>query len=449
MEGNSSPIYIIENQNEKNIDQILDINNENLSEKYNQNESTQNLNMIEPENKSSKECQIPVNKGFVRIFRNIFKKKDNNRKKILENLFIKWRKESLKGLRIKKTIIVRISVSRKKDLKNKYKNKFNFEKEIEKSKSVDKNRIKTFNKNKNKIKREIKNNNIDNKIEKKNYDNKYNNIGYYEIDRNNKGKNDNQALNKKDYSNNNNINNAKIINNESLKSKNKIVEINEEKPKITPKIDKNRNIYPINNPHIQNYKPLNNENNIDLVPTPQKQYNNINIIFTSSTKKTKKDIPNNKNNNIKNVKSVYNLNNNNQNINIQSTNINNESNGYYIKYDRYHKDKKNYVLMTPNQKNLNRQYYNIKNENDLIRNNKRKISDNVDNSSSQVNKTDYNKFKRNTYQINGRTSNNNAKIIEKYKKKDKNYTFSQNTVKPALKSGVTTVVQHYSGRRKQ
>ena len=446
MEGNNSPIYIIKNQNEKNIDQILDINNENLSEKYNQNESTKNLNKIEPVNISSKE----TNKGFVRIFRNIFKKKDNNRKKIIGNRFIKWRKEALKGLKIKKTIIVRISVSKDKDLKNKYKNKFNIEKEKEKEKykSVNKNQIKTFNKNinKNNMKRQIIDNNMDNKIENKVYDNKFNNIGYFEVAKkikNYKGKNDNSTINK---------NNDLININENLKPQNKKVEINDEKPKITPKIDKNRNIYPLNSTSIQNNKLQNQENNTGSVPNPQPQYNNINIIFTSSTKKTTKDIPFNKNNNKENTKSAYNLNINNLQKYIQSSNSNNQSKGYYMKYEGYHKDKKEYPLMSPNinQNNTSRQNYNYtKNQNNIYKNNKRKISDN-DNSFSQVNKTDYNKYKRKTYQINGRTGKNNEKnTIEKYKNKDKNYTYSQNNAKSAIKSGVTNVVQHYSGRRKQ
>ena len=438
MEGNNSPLYIIENQSEKNVDQILDINNENF-------ESMQNINMIEPVNTLTKEAKMHNNKGFVRIFRNIFKKKDKNRKKILGNRFVKWRKESLKGLKIKKTIVVRISVSREKDLK--HKNKFNIEKEKEKekSKSVNKNQIKSFNKNVNNLKTEIIKNNIDNKIETKIYDNKFNNIGIYEVAKkikNYKGKNDNQAINKNKDLINNNINNTKNINNDKIKTQNKKIEINDNMPKITPKIDKNRNIYPIYNPSAQN--------NAGFGPTPQKQYDNVSVVFTSSTKKAKNDIPINKNNNLK---SAYNLNNNNQHKNIQSSDKNNQSKGYYMKYEGYHKDKKENPIMTPklNQNNTNRQSYKYnKNEYNLSMNIKRKISDNIDNSFSQLNKTDYNKYMRKTYQTNARTGNNKEKnTIDTYDKKDKNYTYSQNTAKPSLKSGVTTVVQHYSGRRKQ
>jgi hypothetical protein len=213
-------------------------------------------------------------------------------------------------------------------------------------------------------------------------------------------------------------------------------------PKITPKIDKNRNIYPIYNPSAQN--------NAGFGPTPQKQYDNVSVVFTSSTKKAKNDIPINKNNNLK---SAYNLNNNNQHKNIQSSDKNNQSKGYYMKYEGYHKDKKENPIMTPklNQNNTNRQSYKYnKNEYNLSMNIKRKISDNIDNSFSQLNKTDYNKYMRKTYQTNARTGNNKEKnTIDTYDKKDKNYTYSQNTAKPSLKSGVTTVVQHYSGRRKQ
>ena len=118
------------------------------------------------------------------------------------------------------------------------------------------------------------------KIETKIYDNKFNNIGVYEIDKkikNYKEKNDNQTINKNKDLINKNINNTKHINNENIKPQNKKVGMGSEKPKITPKIDKNRNIYPIYNPTGQN--------NTGIVPTPQKQYDNVSVVFTSSTKK--------------------------------------------------------------------------------------------------------------------------------------------------------------------
>ena len=69
---------------------------------------------------------------------------------------------------------------------------------------------------------------MDNKIETKIYDNKFNNIGVYEVAKkikNYKGKNDNQTINKNKDSINKNINNTKHINNENIKPQNKKVEV--------------------------------------------------------------------------------------------------------------------------------------------------------------------------------------------------------------------------------
>ena len=59
--------------------------------------------------------------GYVRILRKIFKKKDDSRKDIIKKLFKEWRINTLKGLTIKKTVIIRISVSRDKEQRNKNK----------------------------------------------------------------------------------------------------------------------------------------------------------------------------------------------------------------------------------------------------------------------------------------------------------------------------------------
>ena len=58
------------------------------------------------------------NKGYARIFRKIIKKNNNILKNIINNRFKKWQKEAFKGTYIRKTIVVRISVSRDKILKN-------------------------------------------------------------------------------------------------------------------------------------------------------------------------------------------------------------------------------------------------------------------------------------------------------------------------------------------
>lgn len=145
MEDNNSPIYIIENQNEENVDQILDINNDNLSDRNDQNESIQNINITDSPNISlNKEKNIKP-KGYVRILRNIFKKKDDLRKKLLKDYFLNWYKDTLKGLTIQKKIFVRLSVSKGKDDKNRNRKNSDFNEEFEKeqsSRSVNKRQIK-------------------------------------------------------------------------------------------------------------------------------------------------------------------------------------------------------------------------------------------------------------------------------------------------------------------
>ena len=79
-------------------------------------ELNQNLKELDFISDSLKEKEKP--KGYTRIFRNIIKKKSDIMKNILQKRFTKWRKESVKGLIVKKTIIVRISVSREKDYKD-------------------------------------------------------------------------------------------------------------------------------------------------------------------------------------------------------------------------------------------------------------------------------------------------------------------------------------------
>ena len=414
------------------------------------------------------------NKGYVRLFRNYIKKKDKLRKAIILNRFRQWIKQSLKDSIIKKRVIVRISVSRGRDFKNEYFNKFNIKNENEdgKSKSLNKQIIKSIDKiknSKNNIKKENKNKimNISNEsnINKNNKENNSNNnVPYYEIAKrikNYKGTN---------YNNENNINNNFINNSNTKSEKNKIIDISNEKPKTTPRIninDKTKNIYPVSNLNTQfvamnysNKKNNNNNNYIKIEPQklPKKDtnsnqnsiYNNMSIIYTSSSKKNKKEssintnpYSNNKDNNQK---------------------ITNEyiPQGYYRKYDGYH-DIKNLNTSMPNKSILN--YSNTKN-NDINQYNPYKLKKLIiykkdpsgSNSFAQENKSNY---KMNTYQNlkinNYRNKSNESDIFGKYSsltsKKEGNSSYSsqysQKTAKPALKGGVTTVIQHYSGRRNQ
>ena len=64
-------------------------------------------------------------KGFTKIFRSLIKKKNNALKNVLENRFNLWKKEAFKDIFIRKTVLVRISVSRDKINNNRNANKLN------------------------------------------------------------------------------------------------------------------------------------------------------------------------------------------------------------------------------------------------------------------------------------------------------------------------------------
>ena len=83
-------------------------------------------------------------KGCSRFLRNVIKDKANVMKEILKNRFFKWRKDALRG-KIKKTVMIRISVSREKDPKPKHQIGKARPKEL--PKSVNKNDLRTVNKN--------------------------------------------------------------------------------------------------------------------------------------------------------------------------------------------------------------------------------------------------------------------------------------------------------------
>ena len=120
----------------KDITQSLNNNKVNEEEKENKDfkfdkNDKQNSNHIEEKNN-----ELPLNenegkvmkeensldikpKGYVRIFRKYIKKKAQIMNNIIDNRFKLWKKITLKGLKVKKTIFIRISVSKEKDRKNK------------------------------------------------------------------------------------------------------------------------------------------------------------------------------------------------------------------------------------------------------------------------------------------------------------------------------------------
>ena len=148
-------------------------------------------------------------KGYVRIFRNIFKKKNDAIKSILDNIFNKWKKEAFKDSFIRKTILVRISVSRDKILRNRNSNR------LSKIKDIKGDRPKSVNGKSSNIKR------IGNKEKNINV----NNIMLKKINDINSPKKENENPIKQIYKNNNNpiINPKKL--NERIKNNNNITSI--------------------------------------------------------------------------------------------------------------------------------------------------------------------------------------------------------------------------------
>ena len=241
-------------------------------------------------------------KGYCRFLRNVIKEKSKSLKEIIQKRFIKWRKDALKG-KIKKTVMIRISVSKEKDPKSKYQiSKANPK---ERSKSVNKNELKSFNINN--LPKNITNLKVqkvddfikkDNKINtnKVNDVKTYNNIEIKSISNVNTNKDKNEKentiykkVNPSNKNEGNKVNNNNVIkidlskyNKKDNNSKN---QINNQKatPIIKPEVNK------LNKEHISKI-PKPSQNIIknkpqDLNKKPISNTSNINIVYTSSTKK--------------------------------------------------------------------------------------------------------------------------------------------------------------------
>ena len=421
-------------------------------------------------------------KGYCRFLRNIIKEKSKSMKEIIQKRFIKWRKDALKG-KIKKTVMIRISVSKEKEPKNKYQiSKANPK---EQSRSVNKNELKSFNINN--IQRNITNLKVqkvddfikeDNKINsnKMNVGNKYNNIEIKSISNNNTNKDKKEkeeknmsykqiiAINKneeKKYNNDIKIDLSKY-DKKNINNKNKITNKNEN-PIINTKAIK------LNS---ENFKqiPKPNQNNIknkpqELNKKPISNISNINVVYTSSTKK-------NNPNEIKNkVQSNYPIKN-------YQTDIKEKKNNYKAKENQTDlKDKIPKVLYRKyegNDQNNSRPVNNIKI--DLTKGNhsrqtfNKHISNNsYGNLSYEINQNqNKNLYNNNTYQGKNNNKNNNGNISNnKYSVKTDIYNNNNDSsslysrsrkdsnkpgtinIKKISKGGITTVIQHYSGQRRK
>ena len=422
-------------------------------------------------------------KGYCRFLRNIIKEKSKSMKEIIQKRFIKWRKDALKG-KIKKTVMIRISVSKEKEPKNKYQiSKANPK---DQSRSVNKNELKSFNINN--IQRNITNLKVqkvddfikeDNKINhnKVNVANKYNNIEIKNISNNNNINKDKKekeekninykqinAINKNEehkYNNDIKIDLSKYNKKNDNNNKNKITNKNEN-PTINTKAIK------LNS---ENFKqiPKPNQNNIknkpqELNKKPISNISNINVVYTSSTKKNN---PNEIKNKVENNNTIKNY----------QTDIKEKKNNYKSKENQTDlKDKIPKVLYRKYEGN---EQYNSKPVNNI------KIDLTKDSHSRQtfnkhINNKSYgnlsydinniqntNIYNNNTYQGKNNNKNNNGNITNnKYSVKTDIYNNNDSSslhsrsrkdsnapgtikIKKISKGGITTVIQHYSGQRRK
>ena len=426
------------------------INNENISEKMNENENllNHNLNDLEPTKEQPKEKK--KSKGFTRILRSIIKKNNEIMKNILKTRFTEWRKEALKGLKVKKTILIRISVSKEKDYKNRNM-KLDDVKEKEKSKSINKYDIKSFKSPKDKNTYNIVREKIDNQDSVNN-----NNIKIVNTVFKNSNGNNNNVIEKKNDVNiksevDKNKEIKKEINNTNLKpQKTKLINISDEKPKYTPQATRNVRNQIIDSKNNLNNKFIkidntsqknktyaqNSQNSREKVDSNKKQplnMNNIGMVYSSSTTKKNK----------KEKEQKYNFMNNGNLIDNKTLfNDKNQMKGYYTKNNGYHNqtfdisksvnlNDKGYISQTTYKKIDNR-----KNINDMNRT--KDIRSNI------------NLYSRKAYQVNknkNTSANNNNSSYTNYNSRSHNISSVDKVINPEkLKSGVTTVIQHYEGK---
>ena len=422
-------------------------------------------------------------KGYCRFLRNIIKEKSKSMKEIIQKRFIKWRKDALKG-KIKKTVMIRISVSKEKEPKNKYQiSKANPK---DQSRSVNKNELKSFNINN--IQRNITNLKVqkvddfikeDNKINHNNVNvaNKYNNIEIKNISNNNNINKDKKekeekninykqinSINKneeKKYNNDIKIDLSKYNKKNDNNNKNKITNKNEN-PTINTKAIK------LNSEYFKQI-PKPNQNNIknkpqELNKKPISNISNINVVYTSSTKKNN---PNEIKNKVQNNYPIKNY----------QTDIKEKKNNYKSKENQTDlKDKIPKILYRKYEGN---EQYNSKPVNnikiDLTKDShsrqtfKKHINNkSYGNLSYDINKIqNTNIYNNNTYQGKNNNKNNNGNIANnKYSVKTDIYNNNDSSslhsrsrknsnapgtikIKKISKGGITTVIQHYSGQRRK
>ena len=409
---------------------------------------TENINKDKDKNKNTSLKARKKSKGYCRFLRNVIKEKAKVMKEVIQNRFFKWRRDALKG-KLKKTVMIRISVSREKDPKSSY--QLNKAKLKEQSKSVNKNDFKSFNINN--VAKNITNLKVQNidKIEMQ--DKRINDI---------KNKNVNQ---------NKNIVNVNIVDIKGEKGPEKIKELknNNEKPDLQNKInDKGKIINKIEIPKVVPKNDKMNQAKSPNIPKPNQNIviknpqnvikpniaNNSNIyVYTSSSKR-------NNTNPVKNIKDNKNLvDKNNNNKNVQSDTKDKIPKDLYKKYEKYNQHtslpvKKVEIDLTDGKykrKTFNRENKdnNLKNNLSHDRNKPQNIYIYNNNSYQRRNNANNDNKSLYNYSVKTENYNNDSSSIYTRSRKDSNFSYVPNQMRNSSKGGITTVIQHYSGQRRK
>ena len=434
--------------------------------------SNQLANVIQNiENKNNLELKTRKKiKGYCHFLRNVIKEKSKSLKEIMQNRFIKWRKDALKG-KIKKTVMIRISVSREKAPKTKYQiSKANPK---DQSKSVNKNELKSFNINN--IQRNITNlkvQNVDNLIKqdneitnnKVNNDNKYNNI---EIKTISNISNNNPNKDKKEKEEKNII--YKKINTSNKNEENKnnnVIKIdlskyninNNSKNKIINKNDKPIIIARTNKSNQENVQKIPKPNQINIRNKPQEtnkkpisNISNTNIVYTSSVKKINPYEIRNKAENNRTTKNYQtDIKENIPKTAFRKYEVNNNYNSKPVNNIKIDLTKGNYTRQTFNKHNKDNSYSNLSYDINKLQNLNLYNNNTYQGKNNNKNNKDNNSNYNYNYNIKTDITNNyDSSSLYSRSRKSSNITSGINSFRKNSKGGITTVIQHYSGQRRK
>jgi len=375
-------------------------------------------------------------KGYVRVFRKYIKKKGQIMNNIIDNRFKLWKKITLKGLTIKKTIYIRVSVSKEKDRKNKSYSeaKINIgKKKINNINIIDPNKLLESNKTSeikpSKYKRIFDNKNKD--IKNKDYNKPQN----QKLNLNNTiGSNSSTHRYNRYFKNNNqsnNNNNKNSIDDKAVKQsknwKNPIIEISSEKPK-NDQFKNIRNVYK-NNINLKNkfnkteISKNNSKQNTEINSSKLKYINKLNNTYNKNNNKNENNNIS-KNNNLKYAANNYN----NNTITLSSKKAQNVFNSKEKQFISPYNTKK-YIPQKKLYSEKKAKEYNsyflktYQNKNNVFKPMIKNIQLNLDNNFDD-------------YQYLNFTSRRAKLHIDNNSSMDKK----------TLKKGITSVIQHFSGK---